>query len=304
MRINRSLLSRVLVLFSLLMLHPCFSYADINDSLRVAIIHGDLESVKLFLRDEADVNTVYDDQSTPLLEAVNNAAGSADIVRLLLQYGARPSLQPLGISAVSAALKTNNEDVIRSLRPYAEDEGEFYGLALFFWNKKEETRALEYADQALKLNPFNADAWTLKASIFLSRKNSKDAEMAYHKAFESSLVDLKTVNSEDHFNIAVRYALLSSHFNEADVLAREGLSLFPEDGILGLNRGHALLFLGQKKEAIVSYKKGYADLHRSERYADQALQVLNDNFSDLSGRYPDRTTELTWAENKILEPLY
>jgi tetratricopeptide (TPR) repeat protein len=203
---------------------------------------------------------------------------------------------------LSAALKANNEDIIRLLRPYAEDEGEFYGLALFFREKNEDTRALEYADDALKLNPFNADAWTLKASIFLSRKNSKDAEMAYHKAFESSLVDLKTVNSEDHFNIAVRYALLSSHFNEAEILAREGLSLFPEDGNLELNRGHALLFLGQKKEAIASYKTGYADLQRSGTYADRALQVLNENFSDLTGRYPDRINELKWAENRILEP--
>jgi tetratricopeptide (TPR) repeat protein len=303
MNMNRSLLSRVLVLSSLLMLHPCFSYADINDSLRVAIIHGDIESVKLFLRDGADVNKIFDDQSTPLLEAVNNAAGSGDIVRLLLQYGAKPSLKPAGTSsAVTAALKTNNEVVIRLLRPYAEDEGEFYGLALFFRNKKEENRALEYADQALNLNPFKAEAWALKASIFLSQKNSKDADMAYHKAFESSLVDLKTVNSEDHYNTAVWYALLSSLFNEAEILAREGLALFPDDGILGLNSGHALLFLGQKKEALASYKKGYADLQRSERYADRDLQVLNENFSNLTGRYPDRIAELKWAENRILEP--
>lgn len=299
---NRTLLSPVLLFFFILMLHPCLAYADINDSLRVAIIHGDIESVKLYLRDGADANKIYEDKSTPLLEAMNNTAGSGDIVRMLLQYGASPSLKPVGVSALAASLKTNNEDIIRLLRSYAEDEKEFYDLALFFKNKKEETRALEYADQALKLNPFNADAWALKASISLSQKNSKDAEIAYRKAFESSLVNLKKINSEDHFIIAVWYALLSSQFNEAEILAKEGLTLFPEGGILELNQGHVFLFRGQKKGAIASYKKAYADLQQSERYANRALQVLNENFTNLKGRYPDRINELIWAENRILEP--
>jgi hypothetical protein len=155
----------VLISFFYFMLHPCFSYADINDSMRVAIINGDIESVKLFLQNGADVNKIYEDQSTPLLEAVNNASGSSDIVRLLLQYGANPLFKPAGVSALSVALKTNNEDVIRLLRPYAEDEGEFYELALFYWNRDEDSAALEYADKALKLNPSHSDVWAIKGSI-------------------------------------------------------------------------------------------------------------------------------------------
>jgi tetratricopeptide (TPR) repeat protein len=187
---------------------------------------------------------------------------------------------------------------------YAESDVELYELALYYWNKEKESLALEYADEALKLNPLNVKALALKGSTFLSQNyyNIKYAEMAYHKAFEASLINLKSNKSEDDYKTAVWYALLSSDFNEALRVAKEGLSLFPEDGNLELNGAHAMLLLGRKKEAIDFYKKAYADLQRSERYADRAGQVMTDDFAILIRRYPDKASELKWAVERIQEP--
>jgi tetratricopeptide (TPR) repeat protein len=298
-----SLLTRIVLLFYLLMLHPCFSYADINDSFRIAIINGDIENAKLFLQNGANVNKIYEDQSTPLLDAVNNAYGSSDIVRLLLQYGANPSFKPAGASAVSAAVKTNNEDVIRLLRPYAEDEREFYELALFYWNRDEDSVALEYADKTLKLNPIHSDVWAIKGSIYYSQKNTKGAEIAYQHAFEASLEYLKTDKSADSYADAVWHAVLSAHFNEALRIGKEGLSLFPGSGLLAMNTGHAFLILGSKKEAMTYYKRSYTVFKQADQYGDQAAQQFADDFSSLKERYPDKLSLIGWAEKKLLEPL-
>ena len=182
---------------------------------------------------------------------------------------------------------------------YAESDAELYDLALFYWNKEEELSALVYADETLKLNPFNVKALALKGRIYLSDYyyNLKYAESAYHKAFAASLLNLKASRSADDYKTTAWYALMSSDFNEALRLANEGLLLFPEDGNLSLNRAHAMLLVDRKKEALVFYKKAYASLHRSNK----DTQILNDDFAMLIRRYPHKATELRWALEKIQE---
>lgn len=288
----------VLICFSFTMLHPWPSYADDNDSLRIAIGNGNIEEVKIALEGGADVNKVYDDGTTPLLEAINKSNGSSDIVYLLFKYGANPSLRPAGVSLVSASLKTNNEEIIRLIRPYAETEGDFYELALFYHDKKEDSSALEYADRALKLNSSNHDVWELKGSIYLSQKNIQEAEIAYRHASKAFLENLKTNGSSDGYNSAVWYAILSGDFNEALKLGKEGLSLFPENSSLEMNVGHALLFLGYKKEAMAFYNK----LKQPDQFGDQAAQRFANDFSYLKERYSDKLSLLEWAEKRLTEP--
>ena len=305
---NKIYLLTFVLVVSLLILHARLLNAetdpDIDIRLKFAIVQGDTESVKNFLEQGANANIVYDDGATPLGEAVNKSRASVDIVKVLIQYGADPKEKANGVSLLFLAQKKNDEELIEILRHYVESDVEFYELALFYLNKEKEWRALQYADEALKLNPLNVKAWALKGSIFLSHNyyNIKYAETAYHKAFEASLINLKANKSEDDYKSAVWYALMSSDFNEALRLAQEGLSLFPEDGNLELNCAHAMLLLGRKKEAISFYKKAYADLQRSERYADRAGQVMTDDFAILTRRYPDKASELKWAEEKIQEP--
>lgn len=302
---NKMLLVISTLVVSLLILHARLLNAeidpDIDIRLRYAIVNSDTESVKRFLKEGADANIVYEDGATPLAEAINKSRASIDIVKVLIEHGADPKVKANGISLLSLAQKKDDEELIRMLVRYVESDVELYELAMFYWNREEERSALEYADEALKLNPSNVKAWALKGSIFLAQNyyNIKYAEMAYHKAFEASLIGLKANKSADSYKTAVWYSLLSSDFNEALRVAKEGLSLFPEDGNLGLYGAHATLFLGRKKEAVDFYKKAYADLKRSERYADQAAQMMTDDFANLMRRYPDKTSELRWAKEKI-----
>lgn len=277
---------------------------DIDIRLRFAIVQGDIEGIKSSLEQGANVNAVYPDGITPLGEAIARSGGSIDIVKALVQKGADPRGKTNGFTPLSLAIKMNNEELIGFLHEYAESDGELYDVALFYLNKGNEISALTYADEALKLNPNNINAWALKGSIFLSHNyyNIKYAETAYHKAFEACLINLKSNRSEDDYKSAVWYALMSSDFNEALKVAKEGLSLFPEDGNLELNNAHVMLLVGRKKEALDLYKKAYADLQRSERYRDRAMQVTTDDFANLMRRYPDKASELKWAEEKIQEP--
>ena len=277
---------------------------DIDIRLKFAIVQGDPESVIKFLEEGANANTIYDDGNTPLGEAISRTRATIDIVKALIHYGADPKIKVNGFSPLSLAQQKNDEELIRILYHYAESDVELYELALYYLNKEEESSALEYADEALKLNPFNVKAWALKGSIFLSQNyyNIKYAEMAYRKAFEASLINLKANKSEDDYQSAAWYALMFSDFNGALRVAKEGLLLFPEDGNLELNNAHAMLLLGRKKEAIDLYKKAYAGLQRSERYAERAAQVMTDDFANLIRRYPDKAMELRWAEEKIQGP--
>lgn len=299
---KRLLIAHMLMFFSFTVLYPCFSYADDNDSLRSAIMYGNIEEVKIYIENGADVNKAYEDGSTPLLEAIDKSNGSSDIVNLLFQYGANPNLKPAGHSPLSAALKTNNEEIIRLLRPYAQNEGEFYDLALFYRNRNEDPDALEYADRALKLNPSNHDAWAMKGSIYCMQKNMKDSETAYRNALTASVKNLTRNNSADGYTTMVWYAVLSGDFNEALRLGKEGLSLFPESGPLEMNVGHTLLFLGNKKEAMIFYKKAYKKLKQPDQFGDQAAQHYTNDFSYLKERYPDNLSLLEWAEQRLLKP--
>lgn len=273
---------------------------NVNDGLRAAILSGDLEKAKSFIENGADVNKSYDDGSTPLLDVIEKSNGSPDMVDLLLKQGANPKARPNGFTALSSALKANNEALIQLLRPYAEGEDEFYGLAAYLWDKKEDAPALEYADKTLSLDPSNCHVLALKGSIYVSQKKLKAAEAAYAKALEISLENLKTDKSEDGYLSVVRFALLSENFTQAQRLGNDGLSYFPGNSVLAMNVGHALLFLDNRKEALALYKKSYKSIKRQN--GDQASQMFTNDFSQLKERYPDKIALIGWAEKRLLEP--
>jgi tetratricopeptide (TPR) repeat protein len=283
-------------------MYPSLSYADMNDDLREAIDVGNLEQTKVFVESGADVNIIYNDESTPLREAVEKSDGSTDIVNLLLKHGASPKLKSRGLSPLSVALRTNNEAVVKLLSPFAVDETEYYGLALFYRSKNEINSALVYADKTLKFNPNNSDAWDQKGSIFLSQKNIKDAEMAYKRAFEASLENLKTSKSPDNYNASIWYAILGNIFKEALRVGKEGISLYPENSTITMNTGHALLLLGNKQEAISTYRRSSNEYKLSEESENHAEKLFVIDFSQLKERYPDKISLFEWAEKRLLEP--
>lgn len=283
-------------------MHPCLSSAENNDILRSAIINGNIEEVKSAIGEGADVNKVYDDGSTPLLEAIDKSSGSSDIVNLLLQYGANPKVKPTGYSPLSAAKKTDNEELIRLFRHFAVDDKEWYDLAVFYRDRKEDASALECADKAVKVNPLNNDAWELKGSIYFLQKNIKESESAYHNAYKAWRENLKTDISAEGYTSAAWCALLSGNFDDTLEVGKDGLSHFPESGSIVMNMGHALLFLGNKKEVMAFYNRAYSDFKQSDKYGDHAAQQVIDDFSHLKERFPDKATLIAWAEKRLFEP--
>ncbi|HEY6010481.1 MAG TPA: hypothetical protein VIX18_03340, partial [Nitrospirota bacterium] len=148
----------------------------------------------------------------------------------------------------------------------------------------------------------NSDAWELKGSILLSQKNFKEAEIAYHHAFKAALENLKTSQTAEGYASALWYALMSSDFTEALRLGMDGLSSFPENGTIKMNVGHAVLLLGNKKEALTFYKKAYDDHKQSDQQGDNVEQFFRDDFSTLAERYPDKSALIAWAEKRLLAP--
>lgn len=275
---------------------------DISYELRTAIITDDVEKVRLFIEQGAPVNTIYDDGLTPLFEAIARSNGSTDIIHLLLRSGADPKLKPNGSSALSMALRTNDERLIALFRAFAGDTMEFYELAAFYRDKNDGKTAITYADAALKVNPSNYLAWEMKGAIFLSQKDLKNAEMAYRKAFQASLMNLKAEKSSDSYKFTGWYALLSADFNDALSLSRDGLSLFPGSGDISMNMGHALLLSGNTQEALTVYRKSLNEYKLSDETRDDAAQLFVNDFSRLKERYPDKTARIEWAEKRLLAP--
>lgn len=302
MRTDRFLILRILMLFSFSILFPPLSYADINDDLREAIAVGNIEQTKLFIESGADVNIVYNDEATPLMEAVEKSDGSTDIVNALLKSGANPKIKSHGLSPLSVALRANNEAVVRLLSPFAADETECYGLAYFYRAKNENNFALEYADKTLKFNPFNSDVWDLKGSIYLLQRNMKDAEAAYKRAFETSLENLKTNTSSENYGASIWYGILGNVFKETLKVGKEAASLYPENSNISMNMGHAFLLLGNKQEAISAYRRSHSEYRLSEKSEDNAAKLFVIDFSQLKERYPDKISLFEWAEKRLLDP--
>ncbi|HEY6009968.1 MAG TPA: ankyrin repeat domain-containing protein, partial [Nitrospirota bacterium] len=190
---------------------------DIDIRMRFSIVEGNAESVKKFLEQGANANATYTDGVTPLADAVTRSRSPIDVVKVLLQHGADPKIKSNGASPLSLAIKLGNDELISILHEYAESDAELYDIAVYFLNKGNESSALEYADEALKLNPANVSAWALRGSVFLSPnyRNIRYAETAYHKAFEASLGGLKANRSAGGYRTVVWYGLLSSDFAAA-----------------------------------------------------------------------------------------
>ena len=76
------------------------------------------ETVTLLLENDASVNAVdHDEHFTPLMHAA--AEGLLEIVKILLEYGADPSLRDIdGDTAASFALQNGHKDVVNLLKKY------------------------------------------------------------------------------------------------------------------------------------------------------------------------------------------
>lgn len=88
-----------------------------NTPLKVAIVWGDKDAVKILLKAGADVNAKLEDGYTPLHHAV--AQGDLDMVRILVVNGARINEQNTdGDTPMDIALLQRNNEITELLRQY------------------------------------------------------------------------------------------------------------------------------------------------------------------------------------------
>lgn len=88
---------------------------DGSTALQFAVTWENMEAVEVLLASGADVNTVDDWGFTPLLNATFVGA-SADMIELLLTYGADPSIEDEdGLTAYDYAVEYQDEEVMRLL---------------------------------------------------------------------------------------------------------------------------------------------------------------------------------------------
>jgi ankyrin repeat protein len=100
---------------------PC--RGDGTDPVALAARHGRLEVLRLLLEAGGAAAPEGDPRAAPTALMRAAAAGAADAVALLLQYGADPALRdPAGRTAADIAEAAGHHDLARRLAPDAEAE--------------------------------------------------------------------------------------------------------------------------------------------------------------------------------------
>jgi hypothetical protein len=168
-------------------------------------------------------------------------------------------------------------------------------LALCYKEKGDYAHALEGINRALAISPENIDYLQVQASSFLLKGDTQNAKSSYERLLTQLKADMEKEKTAAKYAKASWYALLAARFADAESYANDGLALDAKASELHAYIGHACLLQNSKREAVAVYKK-YMD-----QDADQAAlrNKLNDDFSLLKKRYPERAADIEWAENKL-----
>lgn len=118
-------------------------------------------------------------------------------------------------------------------------------MAFLIQNYKQ---ALDYADAALKLNVYAAEAYYLKGMIFYEKNDTAKAISSYITAVEQE---------KNYYDAYIQLGLL--HLNQPNTLAKEyfknALTIKPKSGEALYNYGYACQIKGEYDEAILTYEK-------------------------------------------------
>ena len=168
-------------------------------------------------------------------------------------------------------------------------------LALCYKEKGDYAHALEGINRALAINPDNSEFMQVQAASYLLHGDTKNAKNSYERLLSQLKSDIEKEKSAAKYSKASWYALMASYFTDAERYANDGLALDAKASELHAYIGHAYLLQNSKREALSIYKK------YMEQDAEQAAlrNKLNDDFSLLKKRYPEKASEIEWAENKL-----
>jgi anaphase-promoting complex subunit 8 len=125
--------------------------------------------------------------------------------------------------------------------------GNYYSL------KNLRTKAIQYFQRALKLNPNYTGAWTLMGHEYVELKNTPAAMEAYRKAADISPSDYRA-----WYGLGQAYEILGMPLY-ALYYYRKACTVRPYDGRMWCAVGGCYLALGKRKEAVLSFEKAMPD---------------------------------------------
>jgi tetratricopeptide (TPR) repeat protein len=168
-------------------------------------------------------------------------------------------------------------------------------LALCYKEKGDYGHSLESINRALAISPENIEYMQVQATSYLLQGDTKNTKNSYEQLLAQLKIDIEKEKTAAKYAKASWYTLMTAHFADAERYANDGLALDAKASELHAYIGHAYLLQNSKREALLVYKK------YMEQDTDQAAlrNKLNDDFSLLKKRYPERASEIEWVENKL-----
>ena len=119
-------------------------------------------------------------------------------------------------------------------------------------------------DRALKIHPHFSALWILKGLGFLSMDQFDDAMGCLEKAKElgdtsaaDRMVQCRMAQAEWYFRLGSRYQQEGNQ-TEANACYEKGLARNPNNGVIWVNKGAALLALNRAKDAVVCFERAIA----------------------------------------------
>lgn len=125
---------------------PTPAGASIDERLRYAVAHGDLQEVKALLEQGAAVNATDDEGKTPLILAfwVGGSSKDIEIIKLLLAQGADINIKAEdGTTALYCAVQSGEDDFIELLL----DAGADAAIAASYARRNHMMRIADWLDQ-------------------------------------------------------------------------------------------------------------------------------------------------------------
>lgn len=152
------------------------------------------------------------------------------------------------------------------------------------------SQAIEYADAALKIDVYNAEAYYLKGMIFYEQNDTSKAISSFITATEQEA---------NYYEAYIQLGLL--HLNQPNKLAKDyfknALRIQPKSSEALYNYGYACQMRGEYVEAVETYQKMIAIQPFREPYFN--LGFIHQEYF---GKYPEAIEFYTKAVN--MSPLY
>jgi tetratricopeptide (TPR) repeat protein len=258
--------------------------------LHIAAINDHRDIVELLLANNADINAKNNKGQTPLRVATDN--NNMSVVILLSQYyeqnppGYVNELEELVTKGVEKYKRGNYGGAIEDLKKVQELTKKrpqplvFFNLGLCYYKQNNYVKAVEYLDEAIKLDATVPDFFDQKDKILLELGESDESIQAFKQWAELSDKSGDKAKAALSLTDLCDILLRNEKYDEALKACRRAVEIDPE-----YPEGHFYLglLLTQKKETMCDAKKEltiYQGLHTSRIYLKEMANVMVEYLKD------------------------